>query len=94
MANRLPRHCASGAHGPSVACDRMGLDTDGRGFPHPQTLRGRVPTVHCRLCDVLLLKQETLLFSVELSYPVVRWQTVLGVPVAPLCPKCHSRRLP
>lgn len=87
----MRRPCRPDAHGPNVACDQMGLDTDGRGFPHRQVLRGRVATRHCQSCYALCLKEKTALFSVDLPYPVARWQSVLGVFVSPLCPACHDQ---
>ena len=84
---KRPARCKPGAHGPLVACDRMGLDTDGHGFPHPQELRGRIGARHCRGCNVLVCQRR----QTRVLLAVVLWEMVGTTPVAPLCPKCFDR---
>jgi hypothetical protein len=43
-------------HGPEIACEREGYDTDGRGFPHASQLGKRLPARHCHGCPGLVVK--------------------------------------
>ncbi len=71
-------------HGPELACEREGLDTDGWGFAHPSTLKGRTAALHCRTCWAVVPK------------PDVRWSRFLGkfargLPWQPHCRACWAQ---
>jgi hypothetical protein len=84
--------CMPDAHGPGFACDRMGLSTDGQGFPHRGELQGRRALRHCEECARLVCRQGEMTPG---GAPVGLWTTVKvgkeDVPVRLLCPACHGK---